>query len=822
MARRAAYPTVVLSLGKPKDSAAKVCRDLEADIREIDDPMIDVNIEIPNWQHEHSTHTSINQDTNPTESRISVAAHRTVQHLKSMLREDRDRLLGFRIIGVADATDNAHEWSTVLRRAEEIRQAVINEFPPSTQRHRIQCFLVAMTPDAESTNTAWSTEVQKLKTEFGGIYFTVRHGPRDLSTHQLRAQCFKVLRLLISEPFRDSMHPGGLLPRAGELHRWETWELIDGFEERRKTIQYRLAREQARHLRNAAIPPDKNPFDTKPVHEFCKTWAERRFPQWKKGEPGYATYGDYSRFRDTIRKKFEAIGSKVADDYAENAELNRDSWSSSAYQRLAEDVKKLARPGSIPVAAEVWDSPKNPSIAALDLNPPDQSEVLQLKRFHPAEVGGGVTEVRTAAEEYLTSLQQNRAEFGEKHDQMDFNYPRASRPKDAEQSFESLRQAVRKREAMKPMKGAPGRTVLLMAALVGLVIAFPLADFFAQWTLPTRPVVVSLGTLLEMGLWALESFLYLLLTQPGIFLTGPIVVGAALSAMIHRMVAKAEAEANGFKSTITDVFIDAVQEIPAASDSTSMVKRGSIQTMMNSIRRKFEDSIRERVFHVVNLHERNLKLYIQRLKAVERALKWLEQEGLHVGLTDEESAEAASGSRGGFKTVTMKFSRPKGAKSDSWTILRSGLQYDDPIQSQLVAPQSEEQDLIEHPFKAEPWPPDVNILDLRAVNRYLLHPDRFLDGVRAQTDDLVNKGHATKNSKIEGVARFGPRQGDPESKVTRFVLRNPSGRLMQQLQRLKTDEPTYWEGSPEQYQYVDIGDEGRLFVVQCAIEVAAP
>ena len=113
---------------------------------------------------------------------------------------------------------------------------------------------------------------------------------------------------------------------------------------------------------------------------------------------------------------------------------------------------------------------------------------------------------------------------------------------------------------------------------------------------------------------------------------------------------------------------------------------------------------------------------------------------------------------------------------------------------------------------------------LKRGSRIVLGFGGFLEGVRDQADDLVQKGHSSDTRKLVLRSKFGPTQQIETRNTQRFVLYHHGGRLISQLQSLDTDAECYWDENPQNVSWsrINIGDEGRLFVIQRTIEVSVP
>ena len=806
MARRAAYPSVVLSLGGASDSADWVVRELKNDALAIEDPLNDVAF--------------VDQATPKPEEQ-------TVEAFSTMLQKDRPRLIGFRLFAILDATRSDTDWAAAIEVLVTILKHCEATIQKRSIRHKTRCTLFVMTVDENEAQAEWKRLSIPEDASINCVQFTTRHVARELTTHQHRTTCFNVVRMILGESFGGLETEQTLMPKNGHIQTWTVWMLTDEYEERRKKVQYRLAREEARYLRDAAIPDNINPFNDNPVADFCQMWADRDDSQNPKHE----------RYKSTIeamQDAAESLGRDAAKNY--NDSLHEYAWDRLERQlrvpkwsfKQVETLKKtrfkrfLEHYGAARVV-EPWTTkptakrpkPHLPECQDIHLDPPPREDVMTVKRFSPAETSAGIKTLRIATGQYSADIEQ--ANDNLEHNAVARRQRNKERyPARSEQylvrRFDAFQREALVVLASRPLRSAVGRIAYPITLLVGLVAAFPLADLFDAWTQPQwssgtgTSGIGNIATAFRYILYVVSRAAHLALTKPGVFLCVPLLVTLGLVVTVRMLVQRAEQELQrlfGPGGRAERVFVHSVLELPATDRPA--------QSILGRVRNGLDDEIDHQVALIAGNQQRQLHLYRARLAEVERRLIWLEQDGLSQHRTPGEAEADYNGTSRESGRVTLNFVRPPGASQNEWSLVPIAEQ---PTHTQLVGPWPDAEEKQPIPFQPQGWPPELDIRSIDKIDAYMLYPETFLERVHGEANKVVKPN--VEEQALSGA--FGPSQTEGLN-IKRFVLMNPSGRLLQQLWKLNgpVDRPVW--GAPDnddnkrKESLINIADEGRLFLI---------
>lgn len=805
MARRAAYPTVVLSLGKTSDGASWVVRELKTDASAIEDPLTDVAF--------------IDAETSTPEEHTAAA-------FSAMLERDRPRLIGFRLFAILDATRGDVDWKSDVDRLTTILEHCKTKIQKGSIRHKTRCTLFVLTVDEKEAQTEWKKVTIPEGAFINCVQFTTRHVARELTTHQQRTTCFNVVRMLLGESFGGLQTEQTLMPDIGHIQSWTVWMLTDEYEERRKKVQYRLAREEARYLRDAAIPKQiEDPFNHNPVADFCQKWADRDSLQ----KPAHEAY---KTTIEAMQDAAEKIGRKMADPYNrpdndwnkwENL-LRVPKWKFTQVEMLkkARILRNLGHYGAARVV-EPWTTkpaskptdPNFPPHHNIHLEEPDHETVMTVHRFSPAKTLAGIKTLRIATGQYSAKIEHANDNLEHnavaRRQQHNHRYPVKSEQKLVGR-FGSFQQEALLALASRPLRSAVGRIAYPITMLIGLVAAFPLADLFRAWNAPNPPLpgMGGIGDVLLYGrdwpLYLVTKTLHIMLTEPGVYLSVPLLVTLGLAIIVRMLVQRAEQDLQnlfGPGGRAERVFVHSVLELPATD-------RPNLSTL-GRVRNELDDEIDHQVALIAGSQRRQLHLYRARLSEVERRLIWLEQDGLSQHRTPGEAEADHSGTSREAGTVTLNFVRPPGASQNNWSLVPIA---DQPTHTQLVGPWPDAEEKQDITFMPQGWPPELDIRDIDKIDAYMLYPETFLERVQGEANKVVKPN--VKETALSGNLGSSQTEG---LNITRFVLMNPSGRLKEQLQKLKSEVGRPVWGTPDDDDNkrketpLNIGDEGRLFLI---------
>ena len=800
--------------------------------------------------------------------------NRTRKVLSEMMHDSRARFLGVRVYAVLDATDES-KWKSPLEPtpigkllADTVKE--IQTVWEAGSRNQVHLVLLVIAPKKDDAPQQWQTVVQDFTAphSFACVFFTPHAESRILHENELRMQCLEALRLLVLEDFQGRDNRDRLLPGNRQACSWQLHVMRDGLNPIRQRLKSTVALHQVALLRTAPLTAEKRASLTEniEVKEFVERWTNRTRNAPKNvgdTDPDPDTNTDKDKYSESLEQyrmvakwieeevdkigEFEAKRQRKTIEVA-GIDVDTANWVNEVFRKLDTGLsRRLAGVGSKTVIPP-WsargdlhhdaDGLNKNQLPLLSLAAPDKSTVTDFSAFHSDEgkvvgvervialVKGegneqGIQDQVEAARNQFTKRNEKRASILDERYGGPTNVEEQSAQKPTNSrvaltlNLERKRRAALRVLAEKPDPTAFARVIYPIAALVGLLLAFPMSDVFNLMNSTPFPANPGAGPMqlwfwFLCLFWAVQELVRLGFSSPASFAVFPILtalISLAVMTVIGKRVERRIQDHIGPGGRLERAVVYTARHLAPPNRATSYLLGARLD---------FERRIEQEVGGVVDRYIRHLKLYESRLRYTKKRLDWLENIGLSQGREQRREHGTASQLDLEKPSVLIPIFRPNGVDDNCWMLLQDP---ENAMCMNLYPPWKSVHSEIRVNVPLRFWTKEWSPADPQAVDRNLLFPQEFLQKIVLKPQEVLLHGDDKTRRELKYLGdEFGRKQTTTDSSE-QFVICKEGGHLATTLQLLSLPEKherSYWKakGTPRRTDVIQIEiDDPQAFML---------